>query len=145
MKAAQIQAWGSIDNIKIESVNVPTPNENEVLIEVVAAGVNPIDWKVIEGYFSSFMENCFPFSLGWDVSGKVVGLGKGVTQFKEGDEVFGLIRFPQPAGTFAEYTTAPVDQIVLKPKLYDHIHCAATPLVALTAWQALFTTAGNLN
>ena len=64
MKAAQIQAWGSIDNIKIESVNVPTPNENEVLIEVVAAGVNPIDWKVIEGYFSSFMENCFPFSLG---------------------------------------------------------------------------------
>lgn len=141
LKIARIHAWGQIDDIKIEEVTRPQPQENEVLIEVHAAGVNPIDYKVCEGYFSSWMNNCFPFALGWDVSGKVVALGKGVSQFKEGDEVFGMLRFPQPAGTFSEYVTAPIDQVILKPRSCDHIYAAAMPLVSLTAWQALFETA----
>lgn len=141
MKIARIHAWGNMDAVKIEEVDEPLPKEKEVLIKVYAAGVNPIDWKVIEGYFSAFMTDCFPFALGWDVCGKITRVGSGVTGFHEGDEVFGLIRFPQPAGTFAEYTTAPVEHLCLKPKKSDYVQAAAVPLVALTAWQALFENA----
>lgn len=139
MKAVCIREFGNVDVVKIENKETPSiQDENDVLVEVYAAGVNPIDWKVREGYFSDNATNFFPFTMGWDFSGKIISLGKNATKFKVGDEVYGLIRFPQPAGTFAEYVTAPTAEICLKPIHYDHVHAAATPLVALTAWQALF-------
>ncbi len=142
MKAVCIREFGNVDVVKIEDKEIPTlQNENDVLVEVHAAGVNPIDWKVREGYFSDNSTDYFPFPMGWDFSGKITAMGKNVSKFKLGDEVFGLIRFFEPAGTFAEYVTAPSAQICLKPANYDHVHAAATPLVALTAWQAFFEVA----
>jgi len=144
MKAVCIREFGNVDVVKIEDKEVPTIQDpQDVLVEVYAAGVNPIDWKVREGYFADDSKNFFPFPMGWDFSGKIISLGKSVSQFKLGDEVYGLIRFSEPAGTFAEYVTAPSTQICLKPVHYDHVQAAATPLVSLTAWQALFEV-GNL-
>jgi NADPH:quinone reductase-like Zn-dependent oxidoreductase len=108
----------------------PVPGPGEVLIEVSAAGVNPVDTKVRNG---SGLLGDPPFTLGWDVSGVVVE-GEG---FEPGDEVFGLIRFPQQAAAYAEYVTAPADELLLKPPTITHDEAAAIPLVAQTAWQAL--------
>jgi NADPH:quinone reductase-like Zn-dependent oxidoreductase len=108
----------------------PEPGPGEVLVEVRAAGVNPVDAKVRSG---SGLLGEPPFTVGWDVSGVVVE-GEG---FEPGDEVFGLIRFPQEAATYAEYVTAPADELLLKPPTITHDEAAAIPLVAETAWQAL--------
>jgi NADPH:quinone reductase-like Zn-dependent oxidoreductase len=140
MKAVRIHEFGNVDVVKMDEVEIPQPMDNEVLVKVHGAGINPIDWKVREGYYAQFMENCFPFPMGWDFSGTITKVGKS-SQYKIGDEVFGLIRFFEPAGTFAEYVCAPEHQIYYKPKNMDHLQAAATPLVALTAWQALFEVA----
>lgn len=108
----------------------PLPAPGEVLIEVKAAGVNPVDTKVRKG---SGLLGDPPFTLGWDVSGVVVE-GDG---FEPGDEVFGLIRFPQQAACYAEYVTAPAEELLLKPPTITHDEAAGIPLVAETAWQAL--------
>ena len=144
MKCVQIHAWGNADVVKIDDVAMPQIKENEVLIAVHAAGVNPIDWKVREGYFADFMKDCFPFPMGWDCSGTIVSVGSGVTHYEVGDEVYGLLRFFEPAGCFAEYVAAPIEHISHKPARIDHLHAAGVPLVALTAWQALFDTADLL-
>jgi NADPH:quinone reductase-like Zn-dependent oxidoreductase len=108
----------------------PEPGPGEVLIEVKAAGVNPVDTKVRAG---SGLLGEPPFTLGWDVSGVIVE-GEG---FEPGDEVFGLIRFPKEAACYAEYVTAPAEELMLKPPTITHDEAAAIPLVAETAWQAL--------
>ena len=108
----------------------PEPGPGEVLVEVRAAGVNPVDAKVRSG---GGMLGEPPFTVGWDVSGVVVE-GEG---FEPGDEVFGLIRFPEEAATYAEYVTAPANELLLKPPTITHDEAAAIPLVAETAWQAL--------
>jgi NADPH:quinone reductase-like Zn-dependent oxidoreductase len=108
----------------------PEPAPGEVLIEVRAAGVNPVDTKVRAG---SGLLGEPPFTLGWDVSGIVVS-GEG---FEPDDEVFGLVRFPQQAACYAEYVTAPAEELLLKPPTITHDEAAAIPLVAETAWQAL--------
>ncbi|MBJ7354829.1 MAG: NADP-dependent oxidoreductase [Thermoleophilaceae bacterium] len=108
----------------------PLPAPGEVLIEVKAAGVNPVDAKVRAG---SGLLGEPPFTLGWDVSGVVVE-GDG---FEPGDEVFGLVRFPREAACYAEYVTAPFEELLLKPPTITHDEAAAIPLVAETAWQAL--------
>lgn len=140
MKIAQIHAWGNNDVVKVDTIDKPTIKDNEVLVAVHAAGVNPIDWKVREGYFADPKTEHFPMPMGWDFSGTIVAVGKQATGYKIGDEVFGLIRFPQPAGCFAEFVAAPVNEIAHKPAHLSHEQAAGVPLVALTAWQALFVT-----
>ncbi len=109
----------------------------EVLVEVRAAGVNPVDWKVRQGGLGHL-----PFSIGWDVSGVVSAVGPGVTRFKVGDEVFGMPRFPLEAGTYAEFVTGPSRHFALKPTGMSHVQAAGLSLAGLTAWQALISTAG---
>lgn len=138
MKRAQYHKWGDNSVVQIEDVDIPDVKEDEVLIEVKAAGVNPIDWKVREGHYADLFKEPFPFPMGWDVSGKIKAVGNRIKTFKIGDEVFGLVKFFEPAGCFAEYVTAPAIQIAHKPVRLDHAHSAGIPLVALTAWQALF-------
>lgn len=140
MKIAQIHAWGGNEVVKISDVEIPIIKENEVLIKVHAAGVNPIDWKVREGHYAAFMTEIFPIPMGWDVSGTVVSVGANVKQYKAQDEVYGLIRFFEPAGCFAEYVSAPVEHLSHKPAKMNQVEAAGIPLVALTAWQALFET-----
>lgn len=140
MKVVRFHEWGNVDVVKVEDIEPVQPKVGEVLVKVHAAGINPIDWKVREGNYAAYLSDCFPFPMGWDFSGTIISEGNYLS-FKKGDEVFGLIRFFAPAGTFAEYVTAPVTEICHKPTNIDHIHAAATPLVALTAWQALFEVA----
>ncbi|MFI6822400.1 NADP-dependent oxidoreductase [Micromonospora sp. NPDC050187] len=140
MLAVSQDVGGPPDVLKIIEVDRPVPTVGEVLVRVHAAGVNPTDWKTrARGQFATGVVP--PFVLGFDVSGVVEAVGPGVTLFSPGDEVFGMPRFPHPAGAYAEFVTAPARHFVRKPANLDHTAAAALPLAALTAWQALVDTA----
>jgi NADPH:quinone reductase-like Zn-dependent oxidoreductase len=140
MKAIRIHRYGGPEVLQYEDAPCPKPQAYEVLIRVHAAGVNPIDWKVREGYMKDFWPHKFPLILGWDLSGVVEKLGRGVSRFKIGDEVYGL---PDPTrnGAYADYIVARESEFSLKPNSLHHPRAAAVPLAALTAWQSLFDTA----
>jgi len=138
MKAVCIHSFGGPDVLAYEDVPKPEPEANEVLVRVKAAGVNPVDWKIREGYMGSCL---FPCLMGIDFSGVIEAVGQRVEDFNVGDEVFG--RVANESGSFAEFAVAPADQVARKPASIDHVHAAAMPVAALTAWQALFDI-GNL-
>src|SRR5262249_25344064 len=122
----------------------PIPGVGEVLIKVHAAGINPVDWNTRAGRgIASMLKNPFPMIPGWDVSGVVEAVASQGTKFKVGGEGVCMGRFTEVGSAYAEYVAAPEDHLALKPKNADHIQGAAMPLVALTAWQALFE-AGDL-
>lgn len=143
MKAVKIDSYGGPEVVRYEDVPRPEPAPGEVLVRVHAAGVNPVDWKTRGGGgMASKIGERFPLVLGWDVSGTVDEVGPGVDGVAAGDEVFGLLRFPQPGQTYAEYVAAPADELAPKPRRLTHAEAAALPLAALTAWQALFEAGG---
>ena len=142
MKAAIIHDFGDGDQFSIEDVSIPKPTNGEVLIDVHASGINPIDFKTRKGIgvnrgWTSIPEKLI---LGWDISGVVVESKS--DRWRTGDAVFGMPRFPAPADGYAEFVTAPGDELASKPSSISHVEAAATPLAALTAWQALFDSAG---
>ncbi|OAR26753.1 NADPH:quinone reductase [Streptomyces sp. ERV7] len=140
MRAVSQDRAGGPDVLKVVETARPEPGRGEILVRVHAAGVNPADWKTRErGMFATGATP--PFTLGFDVAGVVAAVGAGVTLFGPGDEVFGMPRFPYPAGAYAEYVTAPARHFAPRPRGLDHIRAAALPLAALTAWQALVDTA----
>jgi len=141
MKAVRFHAYGGPDVLIYEDAPKPEPGAGEVLVKVHATSVNPIDWKVRAGHLKNFREYPLPFILGWDVSGVVESAGLGVSGFKPGDEVYGRPDLGR-SGAYAEYVVVKEGEISRKPKNLDHVHSAAIPLVGLTAWQALFDTAG---
>jgi NADPH:quinone reductase-like Zn-dependent oxidoreductase len=110
-------------------------------VRVHAAGINPVDWKTRGGTGMAGLLGEPPFTLGWDVSGVVEEVGFGVTTLEVGDEVYGMPWFPRVANGYSEYVTAPARQWARKPAGIDHVHAAAVPLAALTAWQAVVDTA----
>ena len=130
---------GGPEVLKEVEVERPEPGLSEVLVRVHAAGVNPTDW--VHRARSVFLGPP-PFVLGWDVSGVVEATGYGVTLFKPGDQVFGMLPYPHGMGSHAEYVTGPARAFALKPGNVDHVQAGALPLAALTAWQALVDTAG---
>lgn len=138
MKAIRIHAFGGPENLQLDDLEPPQPGPGEVLIRNRAAGVNPIDWKTCSGGGASAFIEALPFCPGWEFAGCVEALGEGVDSLHPGDEVMGFIRFPQPAGCYAEYLVAPVDQITLRPSALDPVTAAGLGLAGLTAWQALF-------
>jgi NADPH:quinone reductase-like Zn-dependent oxidoreductase len=139
MKAVRIHTYGGPEVLVYEDVSRPEAAAGEVLLRVHAAGVNPADWKTRSG--PARPGAMLPMILGWDVSGAIEALAPDVTEFHEGDAVYGMIRFPQAGATYAEYVAAPVAHIAHKPATIDHIHAAAVSLAGLTAWQALFEKA----
>src|SRR5438128_3442006 len=140
MKAIRIHNYGGPEVLNYEDAPRPQPQAGEVLVRVHAAGVNPIDWKVREGHAKDFLPHKFPLILGWDLSGVVEELGKGVSRFKIGAEVYSC---PDPTrdGAYADYIVVRESQLALKPKSLHHIRAATVPLAALTAWQSLFDAA----
>lgn len=141
MRAVSQDTAGGPDVLKMITTDRPVPGPTEILVRVHAAGVNPTDWKSrTQGQFLSGAKT--PFTLGFDVSGVVEAVGLGVTVFAPGDKVFGMPRFPHPAGAYAEYVTAPARHFAHLPASLDHVQGAALPLASLTAWQALVDTAG---
>ncbi|MEU3060825.1 NADP-dependent oxidoreductase [Streptomyces subrutilus] len=140
MRAVVVSQWGGPEVLVEREVGRPEPGMGEVLVRVRAAGVNPVDWKTRE---SGGLIAWGPVpAVGWDVSGTVEAVGPGVTLHRVGDEVYGMPRFPQQAGAYAEYVAAPARHFARKPASLDHVRAAALPLAALTAWQSLVDTAG---
>jgi NADPH:quinone reductase-like Zn-dependent oxidoreductase len=138
MRAIVYQRYGSPDVLKCEGIEKPTAGDNEVLISVRAASVNPLDWHLLRG--KPFLVRLMGFGLlkpkrqilGADIAGRVEAVGKNVTQFKVGDEVFG-----SGMGGFAEYACAREDKLVLKLAAITFEQAAAVPVAGLTALQGL--------
>lgn len=138
MRAVFIRKFGSTEVLEVGEFPKPVPKSRQILIQVVAASVNPRDWMIRRGtYPLTFTLPRFPFVLGSDVAGVVAQVGKGVTQFKEGDEVYAM----QPAfggfGAYAEYMAVKGSAVGKKPKNMNFEEAAAVPCAGQTAWQAL--------
>ncbi len=142
MRAVQAARFGGPDVLRVVEVEPPSAISTEVLVRVVAAGVNPVDVKTRRGEGVARWVGPPPFVLGWDVAGVVEARGYGVTRFEVGDRVFGMPRFPRAAGGYAEFVAAPSHQFAHAPRNIDEAHAAALPLAALTAWQSLVEAAG---
>ncbi|MFE1241480.1 NADP-dependent oxidoreductase [Streptomyces tendae] len=140
MRAVILKEFGGQEVLTAAEVERPEPLPTEVLVRVHAAGVNPVDWKTRQGQGMAGLQS-LPLILGWDVSGVVEKVGFGVTTLRPGDEVYGMPWFPRAANGYAEYVTAPARQWARKPASLDHVHAAAVPLAALTAWQIVVDTA----
>jgi NADPH:quinone reductase-like Zn-dependent oxidoreductase len=141
MKSDQINEYGGSEIIKVnQSSSEPTVSTGKVLVTIKAAGVNPADWKIREGYFQQMAPLQFPSTLGMDFSGviKQVGVGVSSSDFKQGDEVYGQAGVINGgSGAFAEMALAKIENIAHKPKRLSHNEAAALPLVGVAAWWAL--------
>ena len=134
-----IEAFGGLETLRFQEMPRPRPQEHEVSIEVHYASVNPVDWKICEGYLKSRLPHQFPLILGWDAAGVVAEVGANVRNFKVGDPVFAYCRKPIiQEGTFAEYVCFDAAHVALKPLNITFKEAASVPLAGLTAWQALF-------
>lgn len=140
MKAIILKDFGSADQLQIQELQIPTITEQQVLVQVKAISINPVDIKTREGKgVSAKIKDEKPMILGWDISG-VVTESKSEA-FKIGDEVFGMVNFPGHGKAYAEYVAVPADQLALKPTQISHPEAAAATLAALTAWQVLVDNA----
>jgi alcohol dehydrogenase len=146
MKAAQMKGYGSSDEVIEINENVPAPNDpsaGKVLVKIKAAGINPIDWKIREGYMQQMIPLQFPSPLGLDFSGVIEKVGQGVSEFRQGDEVYGQASIMSGgSGAFAEMALANADAIAHKPKSLSPQEASGVPLVGVSAWLALVETIG---
>jgi NADPH:quinone reductase-like Zn-dependent oxidoreductase len=139
MRAIRQEALGGPEVLQEVEIDKPEPGLSQILVRVHAAGLNPTDW----GHRAHpIFLGPMPLVLGWDVSGTVEATGFGVTLFKPGDEVFGMLPYPFGHGSHAEYVAGTARAFVRKPDTIDHVQAGALPLAALIAWQALNDTAG---
>lgn len=138
MKAIVLHSFGGPEVLKYEGAPRPEPKEDELLIRVMAAAVNPVDVAIREGRFGG---GKLPLILGMDVSGVVEKTGNRITKFKTGDAVYAYLSF-QEQGGYAEFAIAKEGEIALKPRSINFEKAAAVPLAATTAWQALVDKAG---
>lgn len=136
MKAFIVDRYGNSEIGRIGETPEPEVRENDVLIEVHAAGVNVLDLKIAKGEFKQILPYRLPLVLGKDVAGVVVRVGSGVERFKPGDEVYACVEKDR-IGTFAEYIAINEAGAAIKPKNLSMEEAASIPLVGLTAWQAL--------
>lgn len=136
MKAIRMHAYGGFDVLQHEDAPRPQPKEDEILIRVLAAGVNPVDAKIREGMFARMMGTKLPLIPGLDVAGIVEETGADVTRFKKGEAVYACLDFAKQGG-YAEFAVAKETEAAPKPKGIGFEGAAAMPVAAATAWQAL--------
>ncbi|EJC83248.1 Zn-dependent oxidoreductase, NADPH:quinone reductase [Rhizobium leguminosarum bv. trifolii WSM2297] len=145
MKAVRLHEFGGPEVLRYEDAPRPVALNGEVLVRVRAAGINPPDLYLRDGYRALPPEwqpdPTFPLILGTDVSGVVASVGDGVSGFSVGDDVYAMVRFPEDlmrgSSAYAEYVSVPASELALKPVGIDHIQAAGTPMSLLTAWQFL--------
>lgn len=143
MKAITLVKNGGVENLVKKEVSHPHPQPGEVVIQTRALSINPVD-NFVRAYSQAMETYLQPqpgedIIIGWDVAGVVTETGRDVRDFKKGDEVFGLVKFPGHGKGYAEYVAAPADQLALKPSNVSFEEAAAASLAALTAWQSLVT------
>lgn len=136
MKAVIIENYGGTEQLKYTEVDTPKLRDHDILIEVKAASVNPVDWKIREGYLKGKLPYDFPLILGWDAAGTVKEAGKDVTKFEVGDQVFSRPDITRN-GTYAEYVAVDENLVAPKPSNLTYEEAASIPLVGLTSWQCL--------
>lgn len=141
MKAVRIHSWGGAEVMRYEDAPIPQLAADDVLVKVMAAGINPVDWKIREGYLKEMLPHKLPLVLGWDVSGVVEAVGDKVTKFKPGDQVYSRPDISRD-GAYADYIAVRESELAFKPSSLDHVHAAAVPLAVLTACQAMLENAG---
>ncbi len=142
MRTIAITQFGGREQLKQMELPQPEPGPGEVLIRVKAAGVNPVDWKIREGWLKDLVPHQFPLVPGWDVAGTVEEIGQDVDSFQPGDNVYAYARKPiVQAGCYAEYVVLEARHAARKPTSCSFPEAASIPLAALTAYQALFDTA----
>ncbi len=140
MKAIRIHAYGGPELMQFEDAPVPACGAGDMLVRVVAAGVNPIDWKMRSGAMAAQIPKPFPVTLGSDAAGTVAALGAAVRGFEIGDEVFFYAEFTR-GGTYAEYVAVDASQVAKKPRTASFSTAAALPIPGQAAWTALIETA----
>lgn len=148
MSAIQALKDSPIDQLCLTTIPVPPePIPGQVLVEVGAAGVNPVDVKSRQGRgAAAFLshpgyDDPFPWIPGWDIAGRVAGIGRGVARFAVGDRVFGMLNFPAAGHAYAQYVVARVADLCPTPDGLTDIEAAALPMAATTAWQCLMYAA----
>ena len=141
MRAAGIETTGSPEVLRERVLPVPSPVLSELLVRVVAAGVNPIDAKTRAGRGLSGAVDSYPAILGFDFSGIVVRSPYDSHPLQPGTSVFGMVPFPRSGGTYAEYAVVPSLSVARKPVSLSHVEAAGVPLAALTAWGLIVETA----
>jgi NADPH:quinone reductase-like Zn-dependent oxidoreductase len=132
MKAIRIYEYGNADTLKLDEAPQLSIGDDQILVRVRDAGVNPIDWKIRQGYMKQVMPANFPLTLGQDFAGEVVERGKAVDQFAIGNRVFGFAQ-----GTYAEYAAAPISTVAAMPQSMDFATAAALPTAGSTALQII--------
>src|SRR6266581_7661001 len=140
MKAVVIHEYGDPEVLKYEDIPRPEPNDDQLLIRVIAAGVNPVDGMIRSGMFAKEGKRGFPIILGGDVAGVVEKVGSKITKFKAGDPVFAYVSLDNSGG-YAQYALVTEREAAPKPKSLTYVEAAAVPVAAMTAWQALVDTA----
>ncbi|CDX22238.1 Alcohol dehydrogenase zinc-binding domain protein [Mesorhizobium sp. ORS 3324] len=137
MQSVRIHAFGGPEVLRLETEPTPEPEPEEILVRVHAASVNPVDYKIRNGGYDA--QDRLPLTLGRDFSGVVERCGAKVDAFKPGDAVYALLT--PDRGGYAEFVAVKARDCAAKPKSLDHVHAAAVPLAALTAWQGIFDNA----
>lgn len=139
-KAVRIHHFGGPEVLQLDDITVPPPEDDQVIIRIHAASENPVDYKIREGSYPAITEDQLPVVLGRDVSGVVEICGPSVHTLKKGDPVFAMVG--KDRGTYADRVMLLQTELAAKPQSLDHIHAAAVPLAAMTAWQGLFDHGG---
>jgi NADPH:quinone reductase-like Zn-dependent oxidoreductase len=134
MKAIVAHEYGGPEVLKLEDVPVPEPKENEILVRVIASGVNPADPLILGGKFAKEFGTRLPLILGYEMAGVVTKAGAKVTKLKVGDAVYAYLLW---GGGWAEYCISNEGESATKPESLTFVEASAVPLAALTAWQAL--------
>ncbi len=139
-RAVRIHRFGGPDVLQIEDVPVPEPQDDEVVVRVHAASINPVDYKTREGSYPAVKEDQLPVILGRDLSGTVELLGTRAHTLKKGDPIFAMLG--RDRGAYARYVLVKAVEMVAKPQRLEHVQAAAVPLAGMTAWQGLFEHGG---
>jgi len=140
MKAIVVHNYGGPEVLKYEDTQRPEPKDDQILVRVIAAGVNPVDGIIRSGMFAKYEKAAFPMIPGADIAGVVEKAGSKITKLKVGDPVYAYVSLKNGGG-YAEYAVATEGEAEPKPKSLTYVEAAAVPVVALTAWQALIDTA----
>ena len=140
MHAVRIHSFGEADVLEVDEVPPPEAKDNEIVVRVMAASVNPVDFKIRSGKYPAVKEDQLPKVLGRDISGVVERVGGNVRKFKKGDAIYAMLG--NDIGGYAEFTLVTEDEAAKKPPQLDFVQAAAVPLAALTAWQGLFDHGG---
>lgn len=140
MKAAIINQYGHADELIYTDVHEPEVGAHDILIEIKATSVNPLDWKIREGYAQQILTYEFPLILGWDAAGVIKKIGSHVTKFTVGDEVYTSPDVKRN-GTYAEYVAVDERYVAKKPERLSFEEAASIPLVGITSWQSLVDSA----